>query len=88
VIAIHLDYDDRADSAYYEVKLLCNEEDLAGAPLAIIAPPRKQTHPPARAMSAPALASWERPSSASPEGLSGRLCVSGDRVQFRIIRSR
>ena len=35
VIAIHLDYDDRAGSAYYEVKLLCNEEDLAGAPLAI-----------------------------------------------------
>jgi hypothetical protein len=35
VIAIHLDYDDRAGSPYYEVKLLCNEEDLAGAPLAI-----------------------------------------------------
>jgi hypothetical protein len=35
VIAIHLDYDDRAGSAYYEVKLLCNEEDLAGAPIAI-----------------------------------------------------
>jgi hypothetical protein len=35
VIAIHLDYDDRAGSAYYEVKLLCNEEDLAGAPLAV-----------------------------------------------------
>jgi hypothetical protein len=34
VIAIHLDYDDRAGSAYYEVKLLCNEEDLAGAPIA------------------------------------------------------
>ena len=34
VIAIHLDYDDRAGSPYYEVKLLCNEEDLAGAPLA------------------------------------------------------
>jgi hypothetical protein len=35
VIAIHLDYDDRAGSPYYEVKLLCNEEDLAGAPLAV-----------------------------------------------------
>jgi hypothetical protein len=34
VIAIHLDYDDRAGAAYYEVKLLCNEEDLAGAPVA------------------------------------------------------
>lgn len=34
VIAIHLDYDDRDGSPYYEVKLLCNEEDLAGAPLA------------------------------------------------------
>jgi hypothetical protein len=32
---VHLDYDDRTGSAYYEVKLLCNEEDLAGAPLAI-----------------------------------------------------
>jgi len=35
VIAIHLDYDDRDGCAYYEVKLLCNEEDLAGAPLAV-----------------------------------------------------
>ncbi|HZG90700.1 MAG TPA: hypothetical protein VEZ42_10855 [Pseudonocardia sp.] len=35
VIAIHLDYDDQAGSPYYEVKLLCNEEDLAGAPLAL-----------------------------------------------------
>jgi hypothetical protein len=35
VIAVHLDYDDRTGSPYYEVKLLCNEEDLAGAPLAI-----------------------------------------------------
>ena len=34
VIAIHLDYDDREGTPYYEVKLLCNEEDLAGAPLA------------------------------------------------------
>ena len=35
VIAVHLDYDDRAGSPYYEVKLLCNEEDLAGAPIAL-----------------------------------------------------
>ena len=35
VIAVHLDYDDRAGSPYYEVKLLCNDEDLAGAPLAL-----------------------------------------------------
>lgn len=35
VIAIHLDYDDRVGAPYYEVKLLCNEEDLAGAPLAV-----------------------------------------------------
>jgi hypothetical protein len=34
VIALHLDYDDRDGSPYYEVKILCNEEDLAGAPLA------------------------------------------------------
>ena len=35
VIAVHLDYDERAGAPYYEVKLLCNEEDLAGAPLAL-----------------------------------------------------
>ena len=35
VIAIHLDYDDRDGSPYYEVKLLCNDEDLAGAPVAL-----------------------------------------------------
>jgi hypothetical protein len=35
VIAVHLDYDDRAGAPYYEVKLLCNEEDLAGAPIAM-----------------------------------------------------
>ena len=35
VIAIHLDYDDSDNSPYYEVKLLCNDEDLAGAPIAI-----------------------------------------------------
>ena len=34
VIAIHLDYDDQKGAPYYEVKLLCNEEDLAGAPIA------------------------------------------------------
>lgn len=35
VIAVHLDYDDREGSPYYDLKLLCNEEDLAGAPLAL-----------------------------------------------------
>ncbi|SHF12511.1 hypothetical protein [Streptoalloteichus hindustanus] len=34
VLAVHLDYDDREGAPYYEVKLLCNEEDLAGAPIA------------------------------------------------------
>jgi hypothetical protein len=34
VIAVQLDYDDEKGSPYYEVKLLCNEEDLAGAPIA------------------------------------------------------
>jgi hypothetical protein len=41
VIAVHLDYDDRAGRPYYEVKLLCNEEDLAGAPIAVRA---RQSH--------------------------------------------
>jgi hypothetical protein len=35
VIAIHLDYDDDRGAPYYAVKLLCNEEDLAGAPVAL-----------------------------------------------------
>jgi hypothetical protein len=35
VLAIHLDYDDSESSPYYDVKLLCNEEDLAGAPIAL-----------------------------------------------------
>lgn len=35
VLAIHLDYDDRKGSPYYDVKLLCNEEDLAGVPIAL-----------------------------------------------------
>jgi endonuclease/exonuclease/phosphatase family metal-dependent hydrolase len=35
VLAVHLDYDEREGSPYYDVKLLCNEEDLAGAPLAL-----------------------------------------------------
>jgi len=35
VIAIHLDYDDGEGKPYYDVKLLCNEEDLAGAPIAM-----------------------------------------------------
>jgi hypothetical protein len=34
VLAIHLDYDDAQGSPYFKVKVLCNEEDLAGAPLA------------------------------------------------------
>jgi hypothetical protein len=32
VIAVHLDYDDTKGSPYYNLKLLCNEEDLAGVP--------------------------------------------------------
>lgn len=35
VIAVHLDYDDRKGAPYYDLKLLCNEEDLAGAPVAL-----------------------------------------------------
>jgi hypothetical protein len=35
VSAIHLDYDNGTGSPYFEVKLLCNEEDLAGAPVAM-----------------------------------------------------
>ncbi|WNV89923.1 hypothetical protein [Umezawaea sp. Da 62-37] len=35
VIAVHLDYDDRKGSPYYDLKLLCNEEDLAGVPRAM-----------------------------------------------------
>lgn len=35
VLAIHLDYDDRQGSPYYDVKVLCNEEDLAGVPIAL-----------------------------------------------------
>jgi hypothetical protein len=35
VIAVHLDYNDQDGAPYYEVKLLCNEEDLAGAPVAL-----------------------------------------------------
>lgn len=35
VLAVHLDYDDREGAPYYDVKLLCNEEDLAGAPIAL-----------------------------------------------------
>ena len=47
VIAIHLDYDDDAASPYYEVKLLCNDEDLAGAPIAIRAAREAPEPPPA-----------------------------------------
>jgi hypothetical protein len=46
VIAVHLDYDDRKGSPYYELKLLCNDEDLAGAPLAMRRA-RGQEEPPA-----------------------------------------
>ena len=35
VIGVHLDYDDSPGGIYYEVKLLCNDEDLAGVPLAL-----------------------------------------------------
>jgi hypothetical protein len=42
VIAIHLDYDDSEDSPYYDVKLMCNDEDLAGAPIAL----REAVHKP------------------------------------------
>ncbi len=35
VIAVHLDYDDSKGAPYYDLKLLCNEEDLAGAPVAL-----------------------------------------------------
>jgi len=33
VLAIHLDYDNTQGSPYFNLKALCNEEDLAGAPL-------------------------------------------------------
>jgi hypothetical protein len=45
VIAIHLDYDDSDNSPYYEVKLLCNDEDLAGAPIAVRAAQRRRASP-------------------------------------------
>jgi hypothetical protein len=35
VIGVHLDYDDSPGGIYYEVKLLCNDEDLAGVPIAM-----------------------------------------------------
>jgi hypothetical protein len=35
VIGVHLDYDDSPGGIYYEVKLLCNDEDLAGVPIAL-----------------------------------------------------
>jgi hypothetical protein len=44
VIAIHLDYEQGADGPYYQVKLLCNEEDLAGAPLAAQRHAAENTH--------------------------------------------
>jgi hypothetical protein len=33
ILAIHLDYDNTQGSPYFNLKALCNEEDLAGAPL-------------------------------------------------------
>jgi hypothetical protein len=33
ILAIHLDYDNTHGSPYFNLKALCNEEDLAGAPL-------------------------------------------------------
>ncbi|PXY30915.1 hypothetical protein [Prauserella muralis] len=41
VLAVHLDYDDRDGFPYYNLKILCNEEDLAGVPLAL----REQRRP-------------------------------------------
>jgi hypothetical protein len=38
---LHLDYNDQDGSPYYEVKLLCNDEDLAGAPVALRAARRR-----------------------------------------------
>lgn len=35
VIAVHLDYDDSQGSPYFDLKILCNEEDLAGVPIAM-----------------------------------------------------
>ena len=35
IIAIHLDYDDTQGAPYYNLKMLCNEEDLAGVPRVI-----------------------------------------------------
>lgn len=35
VLAVHLDYDERDGFPYYDLKLLCNEEDLAGVPVAM-----------------------------------------------------
>ncbi|WP_232666650.1 hypothetical protein [Pseudonocardia sp. TRM90224] len=45
VIAVHLDYDDRDGRPYYDLKLLCNEEDLAGAPIAVRAQQGQPTAP-------------------------------------------
>lgn len=43
VIAIHLDYDDSEGAPYYDVKLMCNDEDLAGAPIALQRRDRQQS---------------------------------------------
>jgi len=42
VIGVHLDYDDTPGGIYYEVKLLCNDEDLAGVPIALRAQRRDE----------------------------------------------
>jgi hypothetical protein len=35
VIAVHLDHDETQGSPYFDLTILCNEEDLAGAPIAV-----------------------------------------------------
>ncbi|GAA4797557.1 hypothetical protein GCM10023200_37230 [Actinomycetospora chlora] len=35
VIAVHLDHDETQDSPYFDLTILCNEEDLAGVPIAV-----------------------------------------------------
>ena len=46
VLAVHLDYDERDGYPYYDLKLLCNEEDLAGAPIAVRERQRDEQIPP------------------------------------------
>ncbi|WP_433785242.1 hypothetical protein ACQPX6_02695 [Actinomycetospora sp. CA-101289] len=35
VIAVHLDHDETQGSPYFDLTILCNDEDLAGAPIAV-----------------------------------------------------